>query len=298
MKKWMGLLCAVVVGMPVLAGAEPIAFEQAANVTGLAGVEVGVDFDYSSTKLMAGDVALSESQVSDLPVFVRAGIPVLEARVTVPYGVANTIKDSITNEEANYSGIRDVGLMLKTGLLSLPVFSVAFGLDTTFPTGDPTKYLGKGLDLNPFLAAGINAGLVKINANVGFEYRGEFTVKPEIDASGVTLRPEYKVNPGDAFTYAVGVEVPAGDVFSLHAELLGAGYSEMKRTQDGTEVAVPNSIGSTMTLVPGIRAHAGPFKAKVGVEIPVTKNEDFKLTQNSDQADLRVIAGASLQFSL
>jgi len=63
-------------------------------------------------------------------------------------------------------------------------------------------------------------------------------------------------------------------------------------------VAVPNSIGSTMILVPGVRAHAGPFKAKLGVEIPVTKNENYNFQKNGDQTDWRVIAGASLQFSL
>jgi len=218
-------MCAAVLGLAGLAGAEPITFEQAANVTGLTGIEAGFDFDYSYTKFTLGDIEVSDATVSSLPVFVRVGIPVLEAKLTVPYGVANTIKDMATNEEQNYSGIQDVGVMLKTGILSLPMFSLGFGIDTTFPTGDPTKYLGKGLDLNPFLAAGIDVGLFKLNANVGFEYRGEFTLKPVIDASGITIRPETTVNPGDAFNYALGLEIPTGDVFSLHAELLGAGYA-------------------------------------------------------------------------
>jgi hypothetical protein len=53
-----------------------------------------------------------------------------------------------------------------------------------------------------------------------------------------------------------------------------------------------------MTFVPGIRLHAGPLKAKFGAEIPVTKNDDFRLSQNAPTADWRIIGGLSLQFSL
>lgn len=297
MKKLSLLLCASLVALPGIAGAEPISFEQAANVTGLAGIEVGADFDYSYAKFTQEGVTLNEQTATDIPVFVRAGLPILEAKLTVPYG---NVKNNVTAaQEQNYSGIRNVGLMVKTGLLTLPMFSLGLGLDTSFPTGDPKKYLGEGLDLNPFLAAGVDLSLIKLNANLGFQYRGEFTVSSDVDANGVTIRPAYKVKPGDAFKYAVGVEIPAGPVFSLLAELQGAGYSEAKQTPDGgSAIAVPNSVGSTMTLVPGIRAHAGPVKAKLGVEIPITKSEAFRLSQNASTADWRVIGGLSLQFSL
>ncbi len=290
---------AALLALAASAYAEPITFEQAANVTGLGGVEVGFDVDYAYTKFSQGDLTLAEQTKTDIPVFVRVGIPVLELKVTAPYGsVKTTVQDALASEEQSFNGFRNVGVMVKTSLLSLPMLSLGLGLDTLFPNTDALQYVREGLKVNPFVAAGVDLSFVKLNANLGFQYRGEFTLRPEMDDSGITLVPETSLKPGDAFTYAVGVEIPAGDVFSVLAEVRGAGYSEAKATVDGTSIAVPNSAGATMTLVPGVRAKMGPVKAKLGVEIPVTRNEDFKLTQNAPQADWRVIAGASLQFSL
>lgn len=275
--------------LPMVAGAEPIAFEQAANVTGMAGIEVGANVDYAYTKVESGGVTLSEQTLMDVPVFVRVGIPILEGLLTLPYG---TVKNSVTDE--SFSGVKDVGLMLKTGLLTLPMFSFALGLDTTLPTGDPLKLLGEGLNLNPFAAAGIDAGLLKLHANVGFRYRAEYAIdlvgvdsygNPVID-SGVKLKP------GDAVNFAVGVEIPAGDMISLHAELVGANYGEVKL--DGT--AIPDSAGMTLSVVPGVRLHTGPLKVKLGAQIPL-ENKD-KRPAYAPTSDWRVLGGLSLQFSL
>lgn len=296
------LLSAALLALTASAYAEPITFEQAANVTGLGGVEVGFNVDYSYTKFPDIAGITSDQSLMDVPVFVRVGIPVLEAKLTAPYGsVKSTAKDVATSgnvSEETFNGFRNIGLMVKTGLLNLSLFSLGLGVDTRFPNTDALQYVQEGLMLNPFVAAGVDLSVLKLHANVGFQYRGQFTIKPKLDDAGLTLVPGYDVKPGDAFTFALAAEVPMGEVFSLLAELKGAGYSEAKVTESGTTVAVPNSIGSSMTVVPGIRAHAGPLKAKVGVEIPVTKNEDLKLTPNGTQADWRVIAGASLQFSL
>jgi hypothetical protein len=90
----------------------------------------------------------------------------------------------------------------------------------------------------------------------------------------------------------VGLEIPAGDLLSLHAELVGDNYGAA--TYDGT--LLDNSGGRTMSLVPGIRLHAGPFKAKIAYEIPLEKKEDRPIY--APTADWRILAGVSLQFSL
>ncbi|MEW6517425.1 MAG: hypothetical protein AB1439_11040 [candidate division FCPU426 bacterium] len=294
MKAKIGMVVLACLFMPLLAGAEPISFEQAANVTGMAGIEVGADVDYAYTKVESGGVTASEQTLTDIPVFVRAGIPILEAKLTLPYG---TVKESVGNE--SFSGIKDIDVMLKTGLLTLPVFSFALGLDTTLPTGDPAKLLGEGLNLDPFVAVGVDAGVLKVHANLGYRYRAEYEIKIDtvtIDpVSGlpvITGDQGVKIKPGDAIHFAVGVEVPAGDMFSLHAELLAANYAEAKEAG----AAVSGSSGTLLSVVPGVRMHAGPLKAKLGVEIPLSSKDDWPAY--APVADWRVLGGLSLQFSL
>jgi len=283
-------------GLSGLAAAEPIAFEQAANVTGLAGLEVGADFDYSYVDFTKTGFSQTKQTMNEVPVFVRVGLPILEAKVTVPFGSAkSTYEDNVnrTSADQNYSGLKNVGLMVKTSL-SLPVVSLGAGVDAQFPTGDPKKYLGEGLNLQPFVAAGIDAMVVKLNANVGFKYRGDYTFAVQgFDSAGNPIIDQgVKLKPGNDVRYAVGLEIPAGDVLSIHAEVLGDSYGNA--TVDGN--LIDNSGGRTLSFVPGLRLHAGPFKAKLAYEIPLEKKDDRPAY--APVADWRILAGVSLQFSL
>ncbi|NTV52167.1 MAG: hypothetical protein HGA76_04025 [Candidatus Firestonebacteria bacterium] len=296
MKRWAAAVCVAGLGLSGMAWAEPISFEQAANVTGLAGIEVGADVDYAYTKVEKEGLPKTEQAFMDVPVFVRVGLPVLEAKVTVPYGTAkSTVQDNLgkNSQDQNYSGLKNVGLMVKTAL-TLPVVSLGAGVDANFPTGDPKKYLGEGLDIQPFVAAGIDAMVLKIYANAGFQYRGDYTFSVTgFDAGGNPIVDQgVKLKPGNDVRYAVGLEIPAGDVLSLHAELLGDKYGNA--ALDGN--VIDNTAGSTLKLVPGIRLHAGPFKAKIAYEIPLEKKDDRP--QYAPAADWRILAGVSLQFSL
>lgn len=294
MKKLAGLgLVTILAAWPLGSWAEPIAFEQAANVTGLAGVEVGANFDYSYEKIEKSGIPATEDTLSTTPVFVRVGIPVLEGKLTIPYG---SVKSNIAAVgEQNYSGIQNIGLMLKTGLLTLPILSLAVGVDTTFPNGDGMKYLREGLAFNPFVAAGIDAMFLKLHANVGYRYRAEYSAElTGFDTTTMqpTVEQGVKVKPGDDINFALGLEIPASNLISLHAELLGHTYGKV--SEGGVELA--DSAGSTLTLVPGIRLHAGPLKVKVGYGIPM-ESKDNRPTL-APRSDWRIVAGAGLQFSL
>jgi len=281
-------LSTALLALPVLAGAETISFEQAANVTGLAGVEVGLDLDYSYEKVVSGGVELSENTLLDVPVFVRAGFPFLEGKLTIPYSSAKTAATAAAGGATeSFSGLGDVGLMLKSNLLPLGPFSGTVGVEATFATGDPAKMLGEGQDFFPFVAADLDLALLKLHANLGYQVRGTYEV--EVGAGGPTSK--VKLDPGDAFKYGLGLDLPVG-MFSLNLELLGAGYAAT--TADG--VTIDDSAGSTMSLVPGARLNMGPFKAKLGVEIPLANKDNWP--QYAPTSDWRVLAGVSLQFSL
>ncbi|MBN1595331.1 transporter [candidate division FCPU426 bacterium] len=289
-KKSTMAICAGLVAVPLLASGEPIAFDQAANVTGLTGIEAGAEFDYSYEKIETEGQAAVESTVSDIPVFLRLGFPVLEAKLTVPFGSVKSNVEAVGEE--NYSGVKDLGIGLKTGLLGLPLFNLAVGVNFTLPTGDPEKYLGEGLDFNPYVAADVDITLMKLHANVGYEYRGEYN--KEIDISTDPANPQYepvKIKPGDAMHWALGVEIPTGDIFKIHAELLGVSYGEVK----SADQVVENSAGNTMTFIPGISLQQGIFKAKVGYGIPVEVEDDRPAY--APRYDWRIIGGASLIFA-
>ncbi len=285
MKKMLGIVCAVLVGLPVLVQAEPISFEQAANVTGLTGIEVGVEFDYSYEKIEEEGMSAVENSIMDIPVFIRLGFPVLEAKLTIPYGTVQSNVEAVGDE--NYSGMRDLGIGLKTGLLGLPLFNLAAGLNFTLPTGDVEKYLGEGLNLYPFLAADLDIMIMKLHANLGYEYRGEYDKENLV---GTVMEP-VKVKPGDATHWALGIEIPTGDVFTLHAELKGTSYGEATSAGD----LVENSKGNTMTFYPGISLKQGIFKAKIGYGIPLEDENDRPLY--AERSDWRLLGSASLIFA-
>jgi hypothetical protein len=295
MKRWMAVVCLAGWAFPLSVQAEPISFEQAANVTGLAGIEVGADYDLAYTNFQKSGFSEVKQTMNDIPVFVRVGLPVLELKATLPYGTAkNTVTEHVNNpEDKDYAGLGDVGLMVKTAI-SLPLVSVGAGLDMTFPTGDPKKLLGEGLDIMPFVGAGIDASVIKINAHAGFKYRGDYNIAiTGVDASGnPTVEQSYKLKPGNVVHYALGLEIPAGSLLSFLAEVVGDQFGNA--TLDGS--TLDNSAGRTMALVPGVRLHAGPLKAKIAYSIPLEKKEDRPVFAPS--ADWRVLAGLSLQFSL
>jgi hypothetical protein len=289
---WAGTIL-LVTGLVATAGAEPISFEQAANVTGLAGIQIGVDADYSYEKIEAGGntmMSALENSVMDLPIFIRFGLPILEAKLTVPYGSVKNNADAAKNQ--NYSGFRNIGLGLKTGLLALPVFNLAVGLNTRFPTGDPGHYIyGEGLDLNPFLAADLNVVVFKLHANVGYEYRGKYNTSfnPLTEDSSQS----YTVKPGDATHYALGLEIPTGDLFTLICELNGTKYGAV---QIENTTLPDTGAGMTLHVIPGIQLQKGFFRAHVGLSLPLEKQSERPELAPRD--DWRILAGASLVFGL
>jgi len=282
------LFTIILLGVPMLANAEPIAFEQAANVTGMTGIEIGCEIDYSYEKIEQEGASAIENTITDIPIFVRLGFPVLEIKLTMPYGNVSDNVSAAMGED--FSGIRNVGVGLKTGLLALPIFNLAVGLNTKFPTAEPEKYFfGEGLALNPFMAADLDIMIVKLHAHVGYEYRGGYNTSFN-PLTSVNLTDAVELKPGDATKWALGIEIPTGDFFFLHAELIGTSYGEVKL--DGNPIE--DSAGSTMSFVPGIRLQKGPFKAKFGYAIPLEKAEDRP--QAAPRSDWRIIGGVSLLF--
>ncbi len=262
---------------PARVGAEPLAFEQAANVTGAAGIEVDVNASYYGE---------ADWYSVELPLSIRAGMPYLEGEVTVPFHFQT---------EAEHSGMADLGVMLKSAFLALPGFTLAAGLDSSLPTGEKDKYLRGGLQLDPFLAADINAQVMIIHANFGYRYYGEYPygnmqVTVEDSAGNIIAVEDFKVKPGDVLHLALGAELPVGDVVSLHTDLLAAriqDYSFMGRV-------VTNSAETIFTLAAGVRVHTGPFKALLGVEVPLQDESSYYGSYH----DWRLLAGVGVLFGL
>lgn len=287
-KRFISFLAIVFLGSTSLAQAEPIAFEQAANVTGMAGFEVGTNVDYSYMKIEEAGLATLENTIMEVPIFIRAGIPVLEVKLELPY---SSLQSSIADQDA--SGIQEIGFMIKSGLLTLPVFSFALGVDTVFPIADPMLYLSEGLNLAPFAAVGLDLQVLKVHGNLSYRYRAQHTVDIAYDpGTGVVVTPGVELKPGDSVNFAAGLEIPAGEMITIHAELLVASYGEVNL--DGVTLA--DSAGMVLSLVPGIRLKAGPLKAKLGFQIPLESKDDRPAY--APIADWRVLAGLSFMLGI
>lgn len=284
------VLAACLSVFPNWAAAEPISFEQAANVTGEGGVEVGANFDYSHSSFENEGVGETFKQnYLSLPLYIRAGISAIEAQMTVPYSsLRNNYNASA--EEQTFAGLESIGFMVKSNFIQLQVVNLALGLNTYFPTGDISRYLGRGLDFTPFLAADIDLRIIRAHANLGYQFSGQYNVTTDpITHQDVA---ETQIKPGNATYWALGLELPAGTIISLIAELSGTNYGPAQF--DGSDLA--SSPGTTISFIPGLRLQALPFKAKLGLELPLERRSDRPVLL--PRADWRVIGGVSLQFSL
>jgi len=285
------LVALVLMAWPMSLAAEPIAMEQAPNVTGRGGFEVGanVTYDWSSIEQQGIGTTVDKS-IFEVPLFVRVGISAFEGLITVPYGNVRTNVDDGSGE-INFSGIRDIGLLIKAWLMQSQVFNGSVGVSATFPTAEPGKYLGQGLSTMPFAALGLDLRSVRIHGTLGYQVTTKYDVTTN-PATNETVR-NVTLQPGNAFNWALGLEVPipSSPLFSFHTELLGTNFGELKL--DGN--ALPDSSGATLALVPGVRLTALPIKAKVGVAIPI-QNEGNNTTA-SPRSNWKVLAGVSFQLS-
>jgi hypothetical protein len=287
-KIWM--VAAFVSILPSIAAAQPISFEQAANVTGKCGVEIGVNYDYAYTSIQEQGVGTTFNQTYlSLPVFVRAGISAIEAQLTVPYGSVKNNYDSYAQDQT-FTGLENIGFMVKSNFIQLPFFNFALGLNTLFPTGDVSHYLGEGLNLTPFIAADIDLRILRLHGNLGYQFSGQYNVTSDpVTHQNVT---ETQLKPGNAAYWALGLELPVGDVISLNAELLGTKYGPEQF--NGSDLA--SSPGTTVSFIPGIQLVVLPFKAHLGLELPMENRSDRPVVL--PRADWRILGGVSLQFSI
>lgn len=276
---WVGFWFLVACPLPALA--EPLTFEPAANVTGAAGFELDVNASFSS-------VNSSSNLFPELAL--RAGFPWLEAQVRQPFRISSV---------STRNGPQDLGLMLKSAFLSLPGFAMAAGLDLGLPTGDETQGLGEGFDLEPFLAADLDAGWIKVTANLGYRYRAEYSlgsiesvsVDPYGNFLGVSLQ-ELREKPGDRLRFALDCEVRVGDALALETEAWVSRYEDFSFMGQ----VVEDSGETFFTLVPGLRIRVGALKAKLGVELPI--GEKGPRHTYLPLYDWRLVAGVGLAFGL
>jgi hypothetical protein len=276
--------------LPGLAAAQTISFEQAANVTGAGGIEFGVDFDYAHDTLQNQGVGTTFSQTAlELPVYVRAGISALEAQLTVPYADVRNNYNTFPQDHTN-NGWENLSLMIKSNFIQLPFFNLAVGLNTFFPTGNVSNDFNQGLDLTPFLAADVDFPMLRLHANLGYLYSGQYNATTD-PVTRQTIA-ETTIKPGDATTWALGLELPVGPVISLNAELQGVKYGPAQFNGSDLE----SSPGTTLSFFPGIQFLALPFKAHLGLELPLERREDRP--EFLSRPDWRVLGGVSLQFSM
>ncbi|NTV52528.1 MAG: hypothetical protein HGA76_05900 [Candidatus Firestonebacteria bacterium] len=273
------------------AGAEPLAFEQAANVTGKGGVEIGANFDYAYTRLENPGIGSTFNQTYlDIPVFIRLGISALEAQVTVPYGMVRNNYNALIQDQ-NSTGWENTEFLLKSNFIQLPFFNFAIGLNTLFPTGYVSHDLDNGLNLTPFVAADIDLIMVRLHGNLGYQFSGQHnTTTDPVTHQNIS---ETTFRPGNATYWALGLEFPLGsDLVSFNAELLGTKYGPAQFNGSDLE----SSPGTTLSFVPGFQFLALPFKAKLGLELPLERRSDRP--EVLPRGDWRVLGGVSLQFSM
>jgi len=271
--------------------AEPLSFDQAANVTGVhGGIEFGTDFSHGRQTVRRPESAEIERTVTAFPVFVRLGLPCAEARFSAPGSIIRSPIEESGNW--NESAIRSLDVSLKANGYTLPVLALAAGLSASFPRLNPDQYLyGESLQLYPFLAMDVMSppDAYAIHLHAGYRFTFPYQ-RRSLQADGRAAGPEFSFNPGDLFFGAAGVEVPVIREVWILGEFSISRYGRSR--VDGN--AVQDSDGWTLSAVPGIRFESGGFKAKLGVEVPLEARSSRPLFES--RYLWRILAAASLRF--
>jgi len=260
MKKSILVLAALLLGFPCWTNAEPLSFEQAANVTGSnGGFELGGGASYGYQRLrQEGDLAAR--YVSDFPIFMRLGFTGFEFNASVPYSSLSS-----TIEESDVRGFRDVGVGLKLNTLIFPALLLGVGVNGSIPTvAEGNLLFGEGAAVNPFAAFDILTSNWLFHVFFGYNFQFQYQRAAEGQDTTVTFRP------GNQWQYGVGTEIGILNELWLLAELSGTYYGEARSAGD----FLPGSQGNVWSVYPGLRLQVTPLKVKAGVEIPLRSAED------------------------
>jgi opacity protein-like surface antigen len=259
MKKILMAMVMLAFGIP-LGHAEPLSFEQAANVTGSnGGFQLGAGYSYGSQNVPQGDTPAISRFYSNVPIFARLGFPGFEIRVAAPYSsIASNIQE---HGLTDVQGFRNIDLGAKFNALLLPFMDFGVGAGVVLPTIDANQYLyGEGLAVTPFAALDILTDPLLFHFNLGYTYVSQYQRATPNGETTIAFRP------GDEWHYGVGVEVAPVEPLWILAEFSGTYYGQAKSAGD----FVSSSGGNIMSFFPGLRLQCTPLKAKAGVEIPLT----------------------------
>ena len=124
------------------------------------------------------------------------------------------------NVASSASGVGDIVLRSKIGLLASHALALAAVVDLRVPTGDAARLLGTGRHATTVLiAAGSTWGRVAPHVNVGYTFAGT-----GIDLITETPRPinrSYAFRPSDEEHYAVGADVAVSKRIAVAVDVIG-----------------------------------------------------------------------------
>jgi hypothetical protein len=168
-------------------------------------------FDLSlSIPILDVRVFANSSCVKAYDQFAAAFVPCTFSTVSSPGKLVN-----YTEQSGTATGLGDVSVRGKIGIVRREHLRFAGGIDVRFPTGDSLNFLGTGaLGLSPFLAANYEMGHFSPHIDAGFQWNGDSNIA-SMSGPGVNGKlPNY-------FSYAVGGELRAAKPLSFAADYIG-----------------------------------------------------------------------------
>ena len=122
---------------------------------------------------------------------------------------------SVDAAEGSASGLGDLIVRVKSGVLRQASQGLAAGIDVRLPTGDERNLLGSGAPgVRPFLAYSASHGRLSPHVNFSYAWNGSSVLAGD-PATGV------KADVPDQFQYAIGADLGVTDKFSVVVDWLG-----------------------------------------------------------------------------
>ena len=206
-----------------------------------------------------------------------------------------------TDSSGSSSGVGDILLRAKLGLITSDRFDAAAAVDIRLPTGDPDKLLGTGLTQARLMFIGGTAiGRVNPHINVGYTFGGQgMAFGSDNRWEGSSGDPELiNRQPSEEFNYTAGIDIAATARITIAGDIIGrvvrhsALITFLDGGTDGDRLLLPVVTPGTVNLSLG----AVGAKISVGGDWLLTATVLFPLNDNGIKPAVTPVLGFERAF--
>jgi hypothetical protein len=191
------------------------------------------------------------------------------------------------------SGLGDVILRAKAGVVRRESLGMALAVDLRVPTGDEKDLLGSGaVGVKPFMALSFSYKRISPHINVGYQWNGKSVLAGDVATN-------HKEDMSDQFIYAAGLDVGLNKRVTLALDFLGQRVFDSPRVSQTPFLAEDGSVFQDISFRKAsfnINNGSVGIKTNVAGHLLVNFNLRFKLNDAGLRDRVTPLGGIEYSF--